>query len=218
MKLANGTRVVGALVTVLTAGTLAAGTAGAAPATGNLLKNGGFEAGRFTGWTRVSPVDFCPGTTAVWRVLTSPSTSWCYRKFDPNWPGSISATQKSHFADVTWDGATGEATLSQKVVIPRAKQVTLTWSDNTSWDTTYGATLPRIEYLDILNRHGSILHSYKIHALPPHTRGATGWVSRKLTLSRYAAQRVQIRFRLTIPESTTGPANFALDAVSLRTS
>ncbi len=216
MKLAKVTRVFGALVTVVTALILVAGSAGAATTTGNLLNNGGFEAGGFAGWKRVNPIDDCTGTTASWRVLRSPSSSWCYRKFDHIWPRTIRATQGSHFADVTWDGGPGEATLSQPVSIPKAKRVTLTWSDNTSWDmSSFGATLPRIEYVDIQNRHGSILHSYKVQTLHPGTKGATGWVSRKLKLSGYTGQRVQIRFRLTIPESTTGPANFAIDAVSL---
>jgi hypothetical protein len=220
MKLAKGRRVLGVLLTVGAAATLAAGSAGATAARKNLLTNGSFETADFSGWTKSSPhPDHCPGTTAIWRVLPSPSSAWCYTGFDPDWPTSISAWKGKHFADVTWDAdAKSTATLSQAVSIPKAKHVTLTWADNVSWDTGFGATKPRFEYVDVLNRHGSISSSHKIRTLKPDTEGATGWVTHTLDLSRYAARKVQIRFRLTIPEQATGPANFAIDAIRLSTS
>ncbi len=65
-------------------------------------------------------------------------------------------------------------------------------------------------------RSGSTtLHSYKIQSLAPDTTGNTGWVSRTLNLSHYAGKTVQIRFRLTIPQTFVGPGNFAIDAIAL---
>jgi hypothetical protein len=199
--------------------TLGVGSASAA----NLMTNGSFETGNFTGWKTTDPNDHC-GATAAWTVLKSPSSHWCFSGFDPDWPTTISAVKGRYFADVVWDGrrrsrdGPDRAMLSQKVSIPQAMRVNLSWWDNTSWDMSrFGAKFPRVEYLDILNRHGSaVLHSYKIQTLQPGTEGATDWVSHTLNLSRYAGRRVQIRFRLTIPERFTGPANFALDQVTLR--
>jgi hypothetical protein len=191
-----------------------------ASAAKNLLTNGSFETGNFTGWKATNPAqpEMCPrGRTSLWRVDKSPSSHFC---FSGNFgcPKKISAVKGSHFADVTWDGggAPTDATLGQTVSIPKAKRVKLSWSDNTCWNLTIATvTMARVEYLDIL-KHGTVLHSYRIQTLKPHTSGRTGWVNHTLNLSHYARQTVQIRFRLTIPENFSGPANFALDAVTLR--
>lgn len=193
------------------AATLAFGVASASAAK-NLIANGSFETGDFSGWTTSSTTG-CQG----WEVLSSPSSTFCFHgKY--GCPSSISAAKGSHFADVTWDGAGGsDPMLSQTVVLPRDSKVKLSWSDNTCWNLRIApVTMARVEYVDILNGSGSaILHSYTIQTLRPHTKGHTGWVSRNLALSRYAGKTVQIRFRLTVPESFSGPANFAIDAIAL---
>jgi len=193
------------------AAVLALGVASAGAA--NLTTNGSFETGDFTGWTTTDPGSPC----TPWTVLLSPSSAWCYTGFDSSWPTSISAVDGSYFADVTWDGdGTGDALLSQTVSIPASRPVLLDWSDNTSWDLTFGATVPRVEYVQILSSDGSaVLQSYPIQTLEPGTIGATGWKAHTRGLSRFAGQTVQIQFRLTIPEVFTGPANFALDNVTL---
>lgn len=198
---------------VVAAATLGVGSASAS----DLMTNGSFETGDFTGWTTTDPNDDCD-LAGVWTVLSSPSSDWCFSGFAPNWPTDISAVDGSYFADVTWDGdGTSDAMLSQTVSIPGPKsRVTLSWSDNTSWDLTFGATQPRVEYVDILNGGGSaVLRSYRIERLRAGSNGSTGWVTHTLRLSRYAGQTVQIRFRLTIPEAFVGPGNFALDNVTL---
>jgi hypothetical protein len=199
-----------AYATVAAALAVGVGSAGAAD-----LTNGSFETGDFTGWTTTDPADFCQ----PWTVFLSPSSDWCFSGFDADWPTTISAFDGSYFADVTWDGdGTGDAMLSQTVSIPSTRPVTLNWWDNTSWDLTFGATEQRVEYVDILNSDGSaVLQSFRIQAFRPNTEGATGWITHTLHLSRFAGQTVQIRFRLTIPEEFTGPANFALDDVTLVT-
>lgn len=186
----------------------------------DLLTNGSFETGDFTGWTATSPNDGCgiePSFGDPWTVLASPASGWCYSGFDPEWPTSISSVDGSFFADVTWDGdGSADQELSQTVTIPTATTDTLAWSDNTSWDLTFGATVARVESVDVLSGDGStLLQSFTIQSLAPDTIGATGWVSRSLDLSAYAGQTVEIRFHLTVPENFTGPANFALDAVTL---
>ena len=183
---------------------------------GDLFTNGSFETGDFTGWTATNPNSSCGDTGQPWMVVESPS-AYCYAEFDPEWPAFISAVDGSFFADATWDGdGSGDPELSQTVTIPAATTDTLAWSDNTSWDTTFSATQDRVEYLDVLKSHGSkLLQSFTIQTLTPNTIGATGWVSHSLDLSAYAGQTVEIRFRLTVPESFTGPANFALDGVTL---
>lgn len=192
------------LVTAAAMLTLGVGSASAA----NLVTNGSFETGDFTGWTNTN------STSCPWTVFRNHSSHFCDHGW-PGWPATISSVKGRHFADVGWDGVAGkDAMLGQTVSLPHVKRVKLTWSDRTFWDTKFGATQRRIEYLDIL-RHGTVVHSYKIRTLKPDTTGTTGWIKHTLNLSSYAGKKVQIRFRLTIPETFTGPATFALDAVEL---
>jgi len=197
-----------AVAAVLVLGVASAGAA-------NLTTNGSFESHDFTGWTTTDPGGFC----TPWTVYKSPSSDWCFSGFDPDWPTRISAVDRRYFADVTWDGdGKGDALLSQTVSIPANTPVTLSWSDNTSWDLTFGARKPRVEEVQILNSKGHLLQSYTIQTLTPGTSGATGWVAHTLVLSpSFSGETVQIQFRLTIPEGFTGPANFALDNVALVT-
>jgi hypothetical protein len=194
---------------VLTLGVASAGAA-------DLTTNGSFETRDFTGWTTTDPGGFC----TPWTVYRSPSSDWCFNGFDPSWPTRISAVDGRYFADVTWDGdGKGDALLSQAVSIPaNTPAAMLSWSDNTSWDLTFGAHRARVEEVQILNSKGHVLQSYKVQTLTPGTIGATGWVAHTLDLSSsFAGQTVQIQFRLTIPEDFTGPANFAIDNVTLMT-
>jgi hypothetical protein len=186
----------------------------------NVVTNGSFETGNLSGWTVSNTVsDGCPDATNDWTVLSSPSDAWCYSGFDSDWPTNISAVNGSHFADVTWDGSgdTGEFfSLMQMVTVPAAGSGTLGWSDNVSWDLTFDATVDRTEYVDVLASDGTtVLQSLPIQTLTADTEGATGWVAHTLDLSAYAGETVGIRFRLTVPENFTGPANFALDDVTL---
>jgi hypothetical protein len=190
--------------------------AGANASSGNVISNGGFESGTLSGWTVNNTI--APGCDD-WGVLSSPSSGWCFSGFDTDWPTDISSVDGSHFADVTWDGAgdTGEfLSLTHMLTVPATGADTLTWSDNVSWDLTFGATVDRTEYVDVLASDGTtVLQSSTIQTLTPYTEGATGWVSHSLDLSAYAGQTIGIRFRLTVPETYTGPANFALDSVTL---
>jgi hypothetical protein len=208
---------------VAVVGTVAASllfAVGASAATGNLIGNGGFEAGTLSGWTVHDTVTGdCGGPTQDWTVLSSPSDEWCYSGFDLDWPTDISSVDGSYFADVTWDGG-GDAgeyfSLSHMVAVPATGADLLTWSDNASWDLGFGASVDRTEFVDVLASDGTtVLESDPIQTLASDSEGATGWVSRSLDLSAYAGQTIVIRFRLTVPESYTGPANFALDAVTL---
>jgi hypothetical protein len=194
---------------------------GANAATGNIITNGSFETGTLSGWTVHNGVaDNCDLSSNTWTVLSSPSDAWCYSGFDPDWPTDISAVDGSHFADVTWDGSgdTGlNFSLTHMVTVPATGfSDLLTWSDNASWDLGFGATDDRQEFVDVLGSDGTtVLQSVPIQTLDADSEGATGWVSRSLDLSAYAGQTIGIRFRLTVPEDFTGPANFALDAVTL---
>jgi hypothetical protein len=194
---------------------------GANAGTGNVVTNGSFETGDLTGWTANTVTDDCdPGSvTADWTVLSSPSSGWCYSGFDPDWPTDISAVDGGNFVDVTWDGegSAGEFfSLSQMLTVPATGSDTLAWSDNSSWDLMFGATEDRTEFVDVLASDGTtVLQSFPIQTLTADTEGATGWVSHTLDLSAYAGETIGIRFRLTVPQFFTGPANFALDDVTL---
>lgn len=185
-----------------------AARASAAPTvtTTQLLVNGSFETGDFTGWTPTAG----PSSCTPWQVYTSPASP-CFAGLGGS-PPTISAVDGNDFASVTWDGVAGaDPELTQVVTIPANSTDTLAWSDNTSWDLFGGS--PRVESVDILSG-STVLASTTIFTINPG-QGTTGWVSHALDLSAYGGQTVGVRFHLTVPQNFTGPAIYSLDGVTL---
>jgi hypothetical protein len=200
-------RILGVLACAAMAMLCASTSAMAFSSSTNLITNGSFETGDFTGWT--------PSGTpnCAWQVVQG-STSGCYSA----WFGdTYTAEDGSDFAHVSWDGG-AEATpkLTQTVSIPASTTDTLAWHDWTSWNLCC-AMKPRLEVVQILSG-SNVLKNYTINTLAPNSSGDTGWISHSLNLSAYAGKTVGIRFLLTVPEDYSGPADFSLDNVSLTSS
>lgn len=202
-------RLLGVGLLAVAATLVAVSTAGAA--TTQLLTNGSFETGDFTGWT-VNSTTGCQ----TWQVWSSPAAP-CFIGSWPGFPTSLSAVDGTDFASVTWDGAAdSNPELSQTVSIPSNTTDTLAWSDNASWDIFDPASAPRVESVEIVGGSpAAVLQTFTIQSLTPGITGTTDWVARSLDLSAYAGQTVTIVFHLSVPETFTGPAVFAIDGVTL---
>ncbi len=186
-----------ALVVALASALCLASAAGAA--TTQLLTNGSFETGAFTGWT-VGATSGCE----PWEVLASPAV--------PCFANTISAVDGNYFASVSWDGVSGnDAQLTQVVAIPANSTDTLAWSDNITWVLFGGQN--RVASIDIVSG-STVIASTPTFTMTPG-RGATGWVAHTLDLSAYAGQTVGVRFNLSVPDTFSGPANYSLDGVTL---
>lgn len=114
----------------------------------------------------------------------------------------------------------GKITMHQEVLIPmEASSATFAWSEWLAWDliTFPGSNLDRMFEVQVQSQGGGppleILYSV---TAPARTQEfGTGWVSHTADLSAYAGQTIWLCFVEDIPERFTGPAQAAIDGVSL---
>jgi autotransporter-associated beta strand protein len=173
---------------------------GGTTATTNLIVNGGFETGDFTGWTVNTPVS----PLAPWTV--SPAGSG----------GSLDAISPPQGEYDAWNGFDGggpiQYTMYQDVSIPAATTDILTWQDRAQWyDNGQPRTL-QVEVRDpVTNAILGTVYSFSTTG----TSGDTGWESHSVDLSAYAGEDVRIYFEENVPEYYTGPGQIEFDAISL---
>jgi glutamine cyclotransferase len=167
-----------------------------------LIVNGGFETGDFTGWTVNAPVN----PYAPWTVGAAGS---------PGRRSPISPIEGEYDA---WNGFDGggpiEFTMYQDVSLPTAATATLSWQDFAQWSIT-GSNQPRtlqVQVRDPLsNEVLETVHTFTTSG----TTGNTGWQLHTVDLSVYAGLDVRIYFVENIPQSFTGPGQIEFDAISL---
>lgn len=176
-----------------------------------LLQNGGFETGNFTGWQAITSAF----TTIPWRVSGAGQSGGT----------GMQATQPQEGSWVAWNGFDGGGpmtfVLSQSATIPDNHVAALSWMHRIQWNFQTGrvATLPRT--FDVLVRDattGTVLEtlfSYETGIQSTQPTGNTGWVSNTFDLSAYAGATVRIEFVEYIPQVLTGYGQFEIDAVSL---
>jgi hypothetical protein len=183
------------------------------PMPGNLLTNGSFESGDFSGWTAVQTASpFVP-----WTVSGAGDGSGFF---------PLTSPQDGDF--VAWNGFDGEGpmeyVLFQDVTIPaEAATATLEWQDRVQWDFTLGANsaLARDYEVAILDPSDdsvlATLHSFTTGPESTNPFGDTGWLSHSVDVSAFIGQNVRVRFLEVIPEAFEGPGQYELDGVSLTT-
>ncbi len=167
-----------------------------APAPGvEVITNGGFETGDFTGWS------------ATTTLVTPYCSSWA---IDAHCGGIVGPYAGSHMAGNGFDGSGGQFVLSQVVTLA-AGTATLTWFDS-AW-ASYSGTQRTLE-VQVRNASGTtVLGIPYTYTLP--FSASTGWVSHTVDLSAYTGQTIQLAFVQTVPENFTGPAGFGIDDISL---
>jgi subtilisin family serine protease len=183
------------------------------PVAGNLIANGSFESGDFTGWTAVeTATPFVP-----WLVSGAGDGSGFFPPTSP---------QDGQF--VAWNGFDGagpmEFVLFQDVTIPaEAASATLEWQDRVQWDFTLGgnSALARDYEVAILDPSDdsvlATLHSFTTGPESTNPFGDTGWLSHSVDVSAFIGQDVRVHFLEVIPEAFEGPGQYELDGVSLTT-
>ena len=179
---------------------LIAGTIGPPP---ELIANGSFETGDFTGWNVTNMADpFAP--VAFWTV--SPAGSGPYFGNTTPQDGLLDA----------WNGFDGcgpdQFTMYQDVAIPASVPTTLTWMDRIQWnflgaDRTYEVQVRRPATDVVL----ATLYSFSFAG----EEGDTGWLTHTSDLSPYAGTTIRLYFVEKIPdECFTGPGQFEIDAIT----
>jgi hypothetical protein len=165
-----------------------------------LIVNGGFESGDFTGWTVNAP----PNPYAPWTV--SPAGTSGRR-------ATIAPPEGNYDA---WNGFDGggpiEFTMYQDVSIPSTTAAILSWSDRAIW-TVNGE--PRTVHVEIRDPATDEILDTVYSFSTTVANGDTGWTSHSVDLSAYSGTDVRIFFVENIPQYFTGPGQIEFDAISL---
>jgi hypothetical protein len=165
-----------------------------------LIVNGGFESGDFTGWTVNAP----PNPYAPWTV--SPAGTSGRR-------AAIAPPEGNYDA---WNGFDGggpiEFTMYQDVSIPSTTAAILSWNDRAIW-TVNGE--PRTVHVEIRDPATDDVLDTVYSFSTTVANGDTGWTSHSVDLSVYSGTDVRIFFVENIPQYFTGPGQIEFDAISL---
>jgi hypothetical protein len=174
----------------------------------DIMVNGSFETGDFTGWT---VEDF---TNPFFPYSVVPS-------FDPGFGlGEATPTDGGFLAANGFDaGDPEEALLYQDVTIPAGATATLTWDENIDYDmmSFCAGCLDRLYEVQVRDLSGTVLETLQtVIGVGGTIEADNAWESLSADLSAYAGQDVRITFWQNIPEAFTGPGKFALDNVVLQ--
>ncbi|MEO8269764.1 MAG: hypothetical protein ABI557_08590, partial [Aureliella sp.] len=174
-----------------------------------LVTNGSFETGDFSGWT-----SFTTGFPYIdWTVSGA--------GFGPGY--GMAATKPQDGSFDAWNGFDGSGPMQyimyQDVTIPSASTPVLTWQDRIQWNFAFNgsATAARIYDLLILDPVTSdvLANPYSYSTGTDLILGDSGWQSHTFDMSAFAGQTVRLYFAEDVPESFTGPGQIEFDNISL---
>ena len=187
-----------------------------------LINNGGFETGDFTGWTTSGLLleGFCDGPD--WTVFSSDSQSLlptCLVAGDTVIDGEFAAyTGFDGFGPISY-------TLEQNLTLPSdIINATLSWSEAYIFDIFEDGSLPRIFSVDLFDSTGTTQlitlnqQLFSGGSLIDSGNFGEDYISfiEDVTAATQLVAGQDVIFRITafVPEEFTGPAGFALDSVS----
>ncbi len=182
-----------------------------------LIVNGGFETGNFTGWTAVNSANgFRP-----WTISGSNHGGG----FTPA-PVAVTPIQGNFSA---WQGIAvfapggGTYTLSQDVTLPAAQTASFFWQDRFQSNLTgfcggtSGVVCGTQTYrVQILNTSNVVLQTVYTVANNPGQNTDTGWRGHNFTLTPFAGQTIRIRFSTVATGNGDGPGQLDVDGVSVQ--
>lgn len=181
---------------------------GSANAT-EIIVNGGFETGDFSGWT---------ATNNGLPELTPHTVSGAGGGFFSN----TSPLSGSFDAFNGFDGNAGLTyDLFQDVTIASGVSAILTTNHRIQYDSLgITSALDRVFEISILDLSGLLLANLYSESITLNDAGFTdlGWNNLTFDLSSFAGTTVRINFHEFISEDFTGPANIEFDDISLQTS
>lgn len=184
-----------------------------------LIVNGGFETGNFSGWTIVN----ANSGYQNWQVSTAGNGGDTACGCGITIPTTTSPQEGTRDA---WNGVTAIAnspyTMTQDVTIPIGFNIRFSWKDrfqmNLSQFCSTAASCGTASYfVEILNTSNTLLQTLYTVTAPPLTNTNTGWVSHSVNLNAFAGQTIRIRFRDFASATFAGPGQIEIDAVSIQT-
>lgn len=176
----------------------------------NLISNGNFETGNFSGWAIASSNTDTGGCNAGWTVATNGGATGCTAVANPF--GRYAAYQ-------SFDGTGPKTrTLSQSFVVPTLSAAVLDFYDSSAFNVVLYREIPRS--FDVqLTAGGVTTNLYHFASPVGYSAGATPFTHINVDISSallgLAGKTAQLSFVTTIPETYSGPAGFALDNISL---
>jgi hypothetical protein len=179
----------------------------------DLITNGGFEAGNFSGWTAVNNGVSGGCGTNNWEV-----NSTGHQGCTGNGTTTAAPISGSFAAFNTFDGGAANYTLSQSFVLPESiLSATLSFMDELHMGMSGTLRTFRVDLYDATNTN--LLFNFYLEQ--PSGFENQAWTTHSLDVSAAliaeAGQTVTLRFTNVIPQAFTGPAGFGLDSISLDT-
>lgn len=172
-----------------------------------LVTNGSFETGNFTGWTAVN----APNPWYPWQVVAA--------GFNNGFSQSVSPQDGSRVAYQGVASNPGTFSLTQQVTIP-AGTAALFWKHRFQLDHVNfcsGSTCGTATYrVDILNTSDAVLANIFIMTVNPGQNVNTGWQNLGVSMNAFAGQTIKIRFSTTVTATYAGPGQLEIDQVSLQ--
>lgn len=169
-----------------------------------LLINGSFETGNFTGWTAISTQteNYC--------------TNWVAATTDTGCLAIVTPQDGSRVALNGFDGTGGEFRLYQDVALPAGMSIRLTFRFRAYWDI-FAGNQPRTFQAQIRDTSNNLLQT--LYTFTTNNIGAgqqdSGWITQQIFIPQYAGQTVRLYFVETIPQLYTGPAHIEIDGIKL---
>ena len=178
-----------------------------------VLVNGGFETGDFTGWSLDNfGSDFC---MTPW-VVAGSNTIQCPTPTGPV-GGPAVGTRAIYSA---WDGTGSTRRIRQTFTVESGGLTVgnLSWYESYSWSIPAG-TLPRTMSVSFYDDTDTLIGTVSTSTISPGTAGFVDWTQFNFNvqamLAGQAGRQVTIEIYQNVPEVFTGPAVAALDAFSL---
>ncbi len=184
----------------------------------DLITNGSFETGNFSGWTATN-------ASSAWRLWTV-SGSGAGGDDGSGYGPVPTATVVQHGTRVAWNGVTAgdnqSFTLVQQVTIPAGQTASVQWIDRYQLNYTQfcgSAANPcgtGHYYVEILNTSNVVLQTLYNVNTANNTNSNTGYVTHYALLgTTYAGQTIRIRFRTLVTSALEGPGQVEIDNVRL---
>lgn len=178
-----------------------------------LITNGGFETGTFTGWTATNSSGFWQ----PWQV----SAAGAGGTFNPPfftappvgtrdaWQGTATTTPGVPF------------TLDQTITLPAAQPASITWKQRFQVNLVdFCSSVPAcgvVTYaVQVLNTSNTVLTTLWSVTAPALAKTDTGWQTVIKNLTPYAGQTIKIRFITNATVFLAGPGQLEIDAVSVQ--
>ena len=189
-----------------------------------LVTNGGFETGNFTGWTVTNVV----GNIWFNWTISGPNCAGCASQ----WTNGTSPHSGNFDA---WNGwAAGNPVpdayrLRHDITIPNNpnEYVRLVFWDRLQWDlqtftTPAQSTLPQFRIVNVLNpANNAVLQELDRFTAPAFSRGpmllqpGQGWNQHIFSLTAYKGQTIRLEFVCTVAQNTIGPGFCEFDDISV---